>query len=36
LFFNPGSASGKFPAMRKTYGILTIEESIDWRVVTID
>ena len=36
LFFNPGSASGKFPAMRKTYGILTIEESLDWRVVTVD
>lgn len=35
-FFNPGSATGKFPAMRKTYGILTIGESLDWRVVTID
>ena len=26
LFFNPGSASGKYPAMRKTYGILSLEE----------
>lgn len=36
MFLNPGSASGKFPAMHKTYGILTIEESIEWQIVAVD
>ena len=28
LWFNPGSATGKFPAMRKTYGTLTVDKEI--------
>jgi predicted phosphodiesterase len=35
LFFNPGSASGKYPAIRRTYGILSIEESIHGEIITI-
>lgn len=35
LYFNPGSATGKFPATRKTYGILTIDESIAGEIHTI-
>src|SRR6266705_4342249 len=26
LWFNPGSATGKFPATKKTYGILPVDE----------
>jgi len=36
LFFNPGSASGKFPALRKTYGVIDIGESVRGRIVRID
>ena len=36
LFFNPGSASGKFPALRKTYGVIDIGESVQGRIVRID
>lgn len=35
LFFNPGSATGRFPAPQKTYGILTIEESLTGEIVRI-
>ena len=28
LWFNPGSATGKFPALKKSYGILTIDSEI--------
>jgi len=35
LFFNPGSAMGRFPALRKTYGILVIEESLQGEIITI-
>lgn len=35
LFFNPGSATGKFPATRKTYGILSIDETIQGEIQTI-
>ena len=28
LWFNPGSATGTFPARQKTYGILTIDKDI--------
>jgi putative phosphoesterase len=31
LWFNPGSATGKFPATKKTYGILTINPGDSWR-----
>ena len=35
LMFNPGSACGKFPALRKTYGVLRVEETIGSEIVTI-
>jgi uncharacterized protein len=28
LWFNPGSATGKFPAFKKSYGVLTIGDGI--------
>lgn len=36
LFFNPGSASGKFPALRSTYGVVDIGESVRGTIVRID
>jgi putative phosphoesterase len=36
LYFNPGSAVGKFPALRKTYGIITIESSVKGEIIEID
>ena len=36
LFFNPGSVCGRFPAMHRSYGILTIEEDLRGEVITID
>ncbi len=36
LFFNPGSATGKFPALRKTYGILAIGDSLRGEIITIE
>ena len=36
LFFNPGSASGKFPALRKTYGVIDIGESVQGQIVRVD
>jgi putative phosphoesterase len=36
LFFNPGSATGKFPALQKTYGILVIDKYIQGEIVTIE
>lgn len=36
LFFNPGSATGKFPALQKTYGILITEDSLQGEIITID
>ncbi len=35
LFFNPGSICGRFPAMHRTYGILTIGEEITGEIITI-
>jgi uncharacterized protein len=35
LWFNPGSATGKFPATKKTYGILTVEKDIRGQIVRI-
>ena len=35
LVLNPGSGSGSFPARRKTYGVLVIEETIRSEIVTI-
>jgi len=36
LFFNPGSAMGRFPARRKTYGILVIEDSLQGEIIEIE
>jgi putative phosphoesterase len=35
LWFNPGSATGKFPATKKTYGILTIDKEIRGEVIKL-
>jgi uncharacterized protein len=36
LFFNPGSVIGRFPAMHRSYGVLTVGEEITGEVITID
>jgi putative phosphoesterase len=36
LFFNPGSVCGRFPAMHRSYGVLTVEEEISGELVTIE
>jgi putative phosphoesterase len=33
LFFNPGSATGAFPAVHKTYGVIWIDRGITGRIV---
>jgi putative phosphoesterase len=35
LWFNPGSATGKFPATKKTYGILTVDKEIHGEIITL-
>lgn len=35
LWFNPGSATGKFPAFKKTYGILTVSDKIVGEIVQL-
>jgi putative phosphoesterase len=35
LWFNPGSATGKFPATKTTYGILTINKEIRGEIITL-
>jgi len=35
LWFNPGSATGKFPALRKTYGILTLDSEIRAEIIEL-
>jgi uncharacterized protein len=35
LWFNPGSATGKFPATRKTYGIMTINKEIRGEIIRL-
>ncbi len=35
LWFNPGSATGKFPATKKTYGILRADEGIRGEIITL-
>lgn len=35
IFFNPGSATGAFPAKYKTYGIITISDKIEVGIVTL-
>lgn len=36
LFFNPGSVMGRFPAMHRSYGILTIDDEINAEIVTLE
>src|SRR5207249_5119253 len=36
LWFNPGSATGTFPARQKTYGILTIDKEIHGEIIRLD
>lgn len=36
LFFNPGSVCGRFPAMLRTYGVLTIGQELTGEIVTIE
>ncbi len=35
LWFNPGSATGKFPATKKTYGILTVDKEIHGEIIRL-
>ena len=35
LWFNPGSATGTFPARQKTYGILTIDKEIHGEIIRL-
>jgi putative phosphoesterase len=35
LWFNPGSATGRFPATKKTYGILTMDKEIHGEIITL-
>ncbi len=35
LWFNPGSATGKFPATKKTYGILRLDKEIRGEIITL-
>jgi len=35
LWFNPGSATGKFPATKKTYGILTVDNEIRGEIISL-
>jgi hypothetical protein len=36
LFFNPGSVCGRFPAMHRSYGVLTVGEELRGEVITIE
>jgi len=36
LFFNPGSVIGRFPAMHRSYGVLTVGEELRGEVITIE
>lgn len=35
LWFNPGSATGKFPAIKKTYGILTVDKEVRGEIIRL-
>lgn len=35
LWFNLGSATGKFPAMKKTYGILMVDKEVRGEIIRI-
>ena len=36
LFFNPGSVCGRFPAMRRSYGVLHVGDEITSEIITIE
>ena len=33
LWFNPGSPTGKFPALKKSYGVLTVDDEIKGKII---
>ena len=35
LWFNPGSATGKFPATKKTYGTITLDKDIRGEIIRL-
>jgi putative phosphoesterase len=35
LYFNPGSAAGRFPAYRKSYGVITVDNTIKGEIFPI-
>lgn len=35
LWFNPGSATGKFPAFKKTYGVLTVDNTVKGEIIEL-
>ena len=35
LYFNPGSATGTFPALKKTFGILYVDKEIKGEIIKI-
>lgn len=35
LWFNPGSATGKFPALKKSYGILTVGDDVKGEIIDL-
>jgi putative phosphoesterase len=35
LWFNPGSATGRFPATKKTFGILKVDKEIRGEIITL-
>jgi uncharacterized protein len=35
LWFNPGSATGKFPALKRSYGILTVDNEIKGEIIDL-
>ena len=35
IYFNPGSATGKFPARYKSYGIINIDNEIKAEIIRL-
>ncbi|MCX8191905.1 MAG: metallophosphatase family protein [Nitrososphaerales archaeon] len=35
LYFNPGSATGKFPALYKSIGIITLDDRVNGRILKL-
>jgi putative phosphoesterase len=36
LFFNPGSVIGRFPAMHRSYGVITVGQEIYGEIITLE